>query len=403
MEYRQIILPERLNFRFLDEAEKTFVVALMEYLIYGTVPQTTPAQWQDMEIFIRYMKRDVWNVSQIQRDHAQEALEVYRVKYVIQHLTKMEILELLNEFFNMGNRQPIYSLLEKKLHAPLDDLLLIQEKRIVTKDDLSKLDEIFAYPAWIAFDDEAKEVLCEKILAGELSDEQVDYVLGASDDVKPCDLWYKIAKHLLMTTKNAHLFWIAGDVLNIVWKMAPDDEKTQKWFRDEIFEIFWPRVGSVWPILHKNLVEPDAADSGKILYDAIGWLESLCDLKERLPELGEDYKLPEHPSDEEEFAGIEGRLRGMIDAGADAAEMLEVFCQSIELVYSERMRERLEKIVDEKLVPAVKSKAEESEAKQMLKLIERGMAYTKKYLADVAHEQENIAQMIKEAQDGKNE
>lgn len=391
---REIILPEKLNFRFMDEAEKAFVVGLIEYLIFGTVPQTTPAQWQDMEIFIRYMKRDAWNVSQMQRNHAQDALEIYRLKYVTQHLTKVEIVELLNEFFKIGNRQTMYGLLKKKLHASVDELLLTQEKRIVAKADLTRLDEIFDYPAWIEFDEEATQMLGDKILAGELSDEQIDYVLGASDDVKPCDLWYKIAKHLLMTTKNAHVFWVAGDVLGIVWRMASDDEKTQKWFRDEIFEIFWPRVGNVWPILHKDLVETDTTNNGKILCDAIGWLESLSDLKERLPELGKDYKLPKRPSDEDEFAEVEGRLLGMIETGEDIAEMSEAFCQLADTVSSEQMRERLEKLVDEKLVPAVKNAATGEEAERALDLIDRGMSYVKKYLADIAREQVNIARMI---------
>lgn len=294
MEECQLIIPDVMNHFFSSESEKNVARSMMEYLFYDKKLRTTPQTWQDAEILIRFLKRDVWQIDDEQRDLGNEAITIYSLIYTMEHLTKLEILEVLHDFFAQEGQTRLIDLFSEKLHASVSDLIITQEKRLVTKKDVVEpdgLEKVFSYPSWVEYDDEAFQEICRQIYDGEMSDENIQYVLGATDDFVGYDKWFSLCKHILLTTQKFETFYIAGDILNIIWMTIPEDDKeTGAWMKDQVFEIFWKRVGGVWPLLHiSELVKDD--DETKILLDSIGWLKSLDDLKERLPELPSDFEL----------------------------------------------------------------------------------------------------------------
>ncbi|MDO5452029.1 MAG: hypothetical protein Q4F56_02985 [Candidatus Saccharibacteria bacterium] len=393
------VIPRMYDELFGNLAEKRFAEYLIDFLVFGVMPETTPALWQDVEIYIRYKKRDVWSLDESGFVNARKALVVYQAKYVIEHLKKAEILGVLNKFFRQVDEdgdEALLEMFEEKLHAPINSLIMVQEKLIVGKDDLGKFDELFRYPGWIEFSDEANEAVFEKILKNELTDEQIDYFFGASDTMRGYDKWFKVTKHVLMTTKNAHTFWTAGDVLSIIWRAIPEDEAAQKWFKDEIFEIFWSRVGSIWPMINRDKLDLDE-DGVDLLMDAISWLNVLDDLKERLPELGDDYELEEHPTSEEEFGYEEDVVLEMVDeGGVSTRELLNEFFELTELACEEKLAERLKEIAEKEVIPAiVKLEDSEDELNEMVDMMAGAVKHAEKCAVELKQERGNMEKLRK--------
>ncbi|MBR2658897.1 hypothetical protein IKD57_03350 [Candidatus Saccharibacteria bacterium] len=397
MEIRDCInmTPENYAWRFSDDEDSRFFAnRLLEYIVFDTKPKITPAIWQDVEIFIRFKKRDVWSLKDWQIQNARRGIMLYRIKYVVEYLTKTEIIEIFNRFYQ-NTEYNLFDLFGKKFHAPIDSLFLVQEKHIVSEDELGNFDQIFEYPGWVEFSDAANKAIFDKIYKNQLTDEQIDYFLGASDDINGYDEWFKIAKHILTTTKNAHTFWTAGDVLSIIRRAVPNDEESQKWFKDQIFEIFWPRVKSVWPMLNQAKVDFKYDDDAKILKDSIGWLETLDDLKERLPELGKNYELGNYKTPGEEFAYEERFLVGRIDSGnASLPELIDELFNLTEIVCSELSIEHLEQMANENLVPLIKESENEVDIEQTISLVHKAIQHGKNTFEKLKKEGENLSKNL---------
>lgn len=287
---------------FTDINEKFIAYSLVNYVFYDKRPEITPAFWQDAEILIRYLKRDVWSITDRQRAYGETAISLYAVRYIIEHLSKAEIVKVVGQFLLSVGKTSLVELFKEKLHANVYDLVATQEKRMVTKRDItdksgfdsSKYADIFRYPGWVDFDDKAFDLIAKEIYYGRdaFSDEDILYFLGASDTFRSYDKWFYLCKYILMTTHDFNVFYLAGDILNIIWiTVDPEDEKTNKWFRDEVFEIFWSRVGDIKVLTGKKELKNLDDEEKKILDDSIGWLKSLPDLKERLPKLPKKFEL----------------------------------------------------------------------------------------------------------------
>ena len=392
-------IPEQFKDRFDSYDEEFLASALTSYVIYDANLVVTPAIWQDAEIHIRYLKRDVWHLTQQQLENAKSAKMLYCIKYIMEHLKKMEIVEILNALFdddNIGkNRKTINQLLEKKFLAPVGDLIYTKEKKIVTVNDLKKIDELFAYPAWLEFDSEARQAVVKKIMNDEFTDEQISYILGATDSFSDYVELYPAIKHVLLTTKNAQTFWVAGDIFNMIWMAAPDDEKSKKWFDDEIFEIFWPRVGNVWPILNQYRIDFEESEESKIMKDAIGWLFSLSYLYERLPELKGTGVRDGHEkigSHEELFVAQLKRLDDEMIRKKDLDLILDLYFELTEMVEDEKELVRLKPFF-ETLVKEL-SVSKDSQIKHISNMVKQAFASAEKHLKNKEIEREKIGKEL---------
>lgn len=400
MENDIISVSNSYNCLFASEEDKKFFENLLYYVLTDKKPVSTPALWQDVEILMRYLKRDVWSVSNEQRDNAENAMKVYRLKYFLEHLKKAEILSIIKEFLAQDRFSKEKTLLleffNKKFLARVDDLILTHEKIMVTKDMICDFDKLFEYPAWLEFDKEAIKECFDKIRKNKFTDEQISYFLGANDDMERYDKWFEVAKHVLLTTNNSQTFWIAGDILNIVWKAVPDDEKLQKWFYDQIFEIFWQRVGkSSWVLKNAENINFDANEETKIAYDAMGWLKSLPDLKERIEDLPKDFELNimSREDEEEIFNKKVAELLAKNDADRAAyAGIDESFFELTDLAFSDEHIKILRDVVKNDLVPEVKrfvKDTTEYEAK-----LNKAIEHAEKYIASQKRERKVMEKYI---------
>ncbi len=370
-----------------DKPSNLLANQLLAYIVFDKKPVVTPSTWQDVEIFIRYKKRDVGSLEDWQIDNAIESIALYRLKYIIEHLTKAEIIEVINKFYQSDGESTLEDYFGQKFHAPIDSLILTQEKLIITKDKIDNFDQIFNYPAWIEFDDEATEAIFDKIYKGELKDEQIDYFLGASDTIKNYDKWFNLTKHILTTTNNFHIFWTAGDVLSIIRRAVPADDKSQDWFDDQIFEIFWPRVNNTWPMLHQDIIDFEQDNDTRILKDSIGWLETIHDIKQRLPELGRKYKPQGYLLPEEEFnRDADSLLKDMKSNEHSVSDLINEFLSLAEITCSERCYERLITIANDYLIPMISNPENNIDTERAIPEIKKAIKHGKEYYKTVQEE-----------------
>ena len=86
------------------------------------------------------------------------------------------------------------------------------------------------------------------------------------------------------------LFWFACEIIDRAWRYLEEDEKIQKKYRDFVYELFWPRLGSVWPLEHHHLISYDNRTFKCIVSNSANMLLGLDDLAERNDDIRKIYE-----------------------------------------------------------------------------------------------------------------
>lgn len=313
----------------------------------------SPTKWQDAMIYLRYKNKRLFNLEKGIESTGEDALLDYQAVYVFEKMGRDRIGEFLDDFFNIEkffeHSDKFFHLLNEAMGEDVTKKFVQQdEPRIISLEELEailndtpedsrdKLRQLYYYPEWIEFTPEANSKIISLILEDKLSNEDIDYFLGTSEDVDDYVELYPAVKRVIQTTRDAHTLYTAGDVLDIIWRALPkDDIKLQGWFRKEVCNMFWPRIGDVWPIQHYSLLKLDD-NQRKIFEDSLGWLMSLDNIAELNPELGNylnsDSRLELESLKKRRFAmkhgeeGPEERYKHLADKGFSSYEWLRYSC-----------------------------------------------------------------------------
>ncbi|MBQ3413302.1 hypothetical protein IJH33_00385 [Candidatus Saccharibacteria bacterium] len=189
--------------------------------------------------------------------------------------------------------------------------------------DLSKLnparDEqtiaaLFHYPVFVNFSPEARDNIHHQILAmkpDELrhSAREIAYYFTNyiwHEDVWPLTDVLPLATHVIENlpaddtrgTETATCFNIAGEIINTAWRYLSEDKDKQKKFRDLVYQAYWPRVGSTWPLRHYDEFEFKDSATKSIFDDAVSFVMSLEDISARNREIKAFFSefTPSNPS-----------------------------------------------------------------------------------------------------------
>ena len=269
--------------------ERAFVIMLTKYIIFNALPEISPSIWQDAEIEVRMQDGRIPTDGDSERKiNGGLALAAYSVRYIAENLKKPEIVSILSRSLASLPKEPLatFETFGKRFDREhIFDVFFAQPRKRISNFDLKTFPELFKYPCWLEFSKDAKKQIHTAILAGKLSDQATDYYLGVSEEHEDYAELLPVIKHIIKNTKDPHLFWTAGDVLNLIWLNLPDDDAIQKKFRKEIYDMFWPRIGSSWPIINYDSVRIEDPDARQIFKDSYGWLTSLSDLGELNPDL----------------------------------------------------------------------------------------------------------------------
>lgn len=119
-----------------------------------------------------------------------------------------------------------------------------------------------------------------------MTNEQIDFYLGAEHETTELYKLYPALKHIIKTTPDSHLFWTAGDMLAIIWRLLPaENKKLDKWFNKELYDIFWSRIEDVNQIKSYQGLKL-SGDKKRIFDDALGWIVNNPSLKTLNPNYG---------------------------------------------------------------------------------------------------------------------
>lgn len=248
--------------------------------------------WRSALDNIHLKNHRIFNKSEERILVGKRALRFYYAKYILEQLGERKLKKMLSQFFNFDKLAEHVGKLYNFIDVALGELDSVNkflnqaEPKVVAVDELKLYDNFCEYPIWISFSPEANSKLVDDILHDKLTDKQLKYYLcvcGESDNLVEL---YPALKHVLQTTEDKVVFYLAGDRLNEIWKNMPEEDKAlEKWLEQEIHDIYWKRVGGIWPIEHSQEISGERDDT-EYDYNLKDYLPmSLC---EDVPSILED-------------------------------------------------------------------------------------------------------------------
>lgn len=249
----------------------------------------SPTIWQDAQTLLRTLDRRIYCTDEDDIEYGEKALTSYQAKYAINKLGQHGVRKLFKRLFNFSqlesNAGNFIKRLNEALGEDIQEVFSNQTPVYVGVDDLDKFNAFFEYPRWIEFTPEANDEIIRRILHDEMSSTQIDFYLGAEHQTTELYKLYPALKHIIKTTTSAHSFWKAGDILYIIWRLLPDEDKRlDKWLNDELYDMFWSRIGDIDQIKSYEYLGL-LYDKKQIFDDALGWIVNNPNLKIRNPEL----------------------------------------------------------------------------------------------------------------------
>lgn len=214
--------------------------------------------WCSALDYIHFQNHRAFNESANKLRAGKAALRLYSAKYILEQLGEHKTKKVLSQFFDFNklaaHAGKLYDFIDIALGElnPVNKFLNQTEPHIVTADELELCDDFCKYPIWISFSPDADSKLIDNILHDKLTDKQLKHYLYTCGESSNLVELYPAIKHILKTTEDKTVFYLAGDILNKIWKNLPDDKVLKSWFEQEVHDIYWKRVGGIWPIEHSQ-------------------------------------------------------------------------------------------------------------------------------------------------------
>ena len=266
--------------------------------------------WSAIE-YIRSINLERFNLSLDVTDAGLGAVQKYRLKYIIEMVGWRTFDAFIARMVEEKNTE-IFFELNKLINSNMskDDKFVFNINNLFTdikvvssnRSDLDPLSsncitQLFEYPVIVKFTDAAHQDILHmmtKASGSKMRDESVSmgyYIanfifnedtLSYADILPACA---HIIEELPANDPNhvnpEHLFWLAAEVIDRIWRYASETKATQKKCRDMIYDLFYPRVGGIWPILHYDEFKFNEPAADRIFNESVSFLMALDDIAER--------------------------------------------------------------------------------------------------------------------------
>lgn len=291
----------------------------------------SPLDYYNAVRYIRHKKEQTFILNWVDEADCRRALQKYRLRYIVDKIGWNALNGIIDELvekgqFNIFERVSIVAGEKvEKIYSEVDTVQADGVARIIdhTRSNTTAFyhelaDKIFLHPRIISFTKEERAKIHSSLMECSLNPNGrgiglylANYIL--SEDklsyVEILPVVARIIRDLPVNDFNHEhiddLFWLCGGIIDSCWRYIPEDEAIQKQFRDFIYNLYWPRVGSLWPILHRNEFSFNENAANKIFDDAASFIASLNDIDERNPEI-KNY-LEENANDTAYYEGPLGR------------------------------------------------------------------------------------------------
>ena len=261
--------------------------------------------------YIRSLNYEEFNLSDDEVDRGIKALSKYRLKYLVGEISwrkfdkfMAELVELnatdlffeLNKYINSMNGE------DEEQVFNIGNLFTTIKYVSSNKTGLSTggRDDIvglFEYPVIVKFTDVAHREIIHSVVkasGNELRTNAVaisyyiaNYIFN-EDTLSYADLLPAVS-HIIEDlpsndpngTHPDDLYWLACEVIDRIWRYVSESKATQKKCRDTVYDLFAPRVGGIWPIVHYDEFEFKEKVTDSIFRESVGFLMALDDISER--------------------------------------------------------------------------------------------------------------------------
>ncbi|MBQ1298696.1 hypothetical protein IIY24_02575 [Candidatus Saccharibacteria bacterium] len=255
--------------------------------------------------FIRHKNKENFILNRDELFECDLSFQKYRLNYIVNKLGWNKLNNLITkmikeESFDLFPR--LNDLLEENVKDIFNKIEVINSNQT----SLDPLDEtciknLFLKPVIVNFTKEANSTIIKNILncpksSFNLNAKSVAYYLAnyiLNEDKLPYTDILPAIVHIIEVlpnedTNHTHiedLFWICGEIINNAWKYLEETEESQKKYRGLVYDIYWPRVGSLWPVIHYEEFSFKEQSTEKIFLDSLAFVMSLNDIDERNEEI----------------------------------------------------------------------------------------------------------------------
>lgn len=274
---------------------------------------TVDTYWSAIE-YIRFLNLELFNLSDSSIASGIAAIQKYRLKFLVekygwhtvdQFFCDLITLKSTDVFFELDK---YISLIENP--TPDNSYIAFKMDRLFStitysSSGHSSLDPadphdityLFDYPVIVKFTESAHNDILHQIIkstpselranATAISYYLADFIFN-EDTLSYADLLPAVT-HIIEQlpsddsngTDTAHLFWLASEVIDRIWRYASENKTTQKKCRNLIYDLFSPRIGGLWPIAHYDEFRFIHPSADLIFRESLSFLMSLDDIAER--------------------------------------------------------------------------------------------------------------------------
>ena len=237
--------------------------------------------------------------------NCQTAINKYRLKYIVDKIGWNKLDAIFAKVVKAKSKK-LFSYIEKELGEKVEDIYSTLEtiKSDRTSIDViqpDNLENLFNRPVLVEFTKTAHNTIIKNIVnrsgnsfnpdAKSIAYYLTNYILN-EDNLSYADVIPAVA-HIVESmpdddynqTHTDDLFWICGEIIDRAWRYLEENKATQKKYRNLVYELYWPRVGSLWPVINRDRFNFKHASANKIFDDSLSFAMSLEDITERNTEV----------------------------------------------------------------------------------------------------------------------
>ena len=241
---------------------------------------------------------------------SQDALNKYRLQYIVDKLGWNQLDKIFAKLVKT-NSTKLFPKIKKSLDEKVEDIYSTLKTIKSDRTNLNciadnNLENLFNRPILVDFSKSAHAKIIQDILnrpgnsfnpdSKSIAYYLANYLLNEArlpfSDILPAVI------HIIEVmpddnfnhTHTDELFWLCGEIIDRAWRYLEENDATQQKYRTLIYKLYWPRVGSLWPILNRDKFNFNHESAAKIFDDSVNFVLALDDITERNPEIKQFVK-----------------------------------------------------------------------------------------------------------------
>ena len=261
--------------------------------------------------YIKSLSYEEFNLSPDEIHRGVKALQKYRLKYLVGEISWRKLDKFIAELIELNSTELFFELNkyinslkggEEEQVFNIGNLFttikyVSSNKTGLNASDRDCIVKLFEYPVIVKFTDAAHQDIIHSVVkssGNELRTNAVaisyyiaNYIFN-EDTLSYADLLPAVS-HIIEDLPNndpngthpEDLYWLACEVIDRIWRYASESKVTQKKCRDMVYDLFAPRVGGMWPIVHYDEFEFKEKTADSIFCESVNFLMALDDISER--------------------------------------------------------------------------------------------------------------------------